>query len=807
MVANYFKVAIRNLLRYKAFSFINVFGLSIAMSVCLLIILMMADQYTYDQFHTRKRRIFRVLSERPYSSMPFASTPPELAPALRENYADIEHATHLVIGVGGEATSKQGTAEARGFFADDYFLQVFDFELKEGSKSQALSTPRSLVITPRLARNLFGDEPALGKTVEFTDRGLHYLKGGKDSPPVQWGTFTITGVIAGKSYKSHLKFDVLMSASTQKVLASENIRAEDPEGWDKAFTYVLLRDGSGIKELTTSLSDLFNRTYSRSEDMKAYQLLAQPLTRINPGIMVNQPTSFQLPLVAYYFLGCIGAAIMLSACFNYTNLSTARALTRAKEIGIRKVTGAQRKDLVFQFLSESVMTSFLALLLAMALLVFMKPAFTGLWLNQYLNFDLESNLSVYIIFAGLALLLGIIAGVYPALHLSAFQPAQAIKKVDQITSSKFGIRKMLNIVQFVISLFFVVTSIMIYTQFRYFVNFDYGFRPENIVNVELQGNSYAKIATAFGAVSGVTFISGSEYVPATGRTSGMDINKPGTEDAINFRVLSASENFLENLGINLRVGRGLSPDSSNRYVVVNENAVKSLGYDSPDEIIGEVLIQSWNKESLLVVGVVRDFWLKLPIGGERQEPAFLHHQPNDFSYANVRIAPGDVAHTLSMLERQWKAVDPVHPFKVRWYEEELASTHAGIFDVVSIVGFLAFIAITIACLGMLGMATYTAERRRKEVGIRKVLGAENMQMVFMLSKEYLKVLVIAICVGAPLTYYINTAWLAVFPNRAPFGMSTILLGVVILLLLGIVTIGSQTFRVSRRNPVEVLKVE
>jgi putative ABC transport system permease protein len=240
---------------------------------------------------------------------------------------------------------------------------------------------------------------------------------------------------------------------------------------------------------------------------------------------------------------------------------------------------------------------------------------------------------------------------------------------------------------------------------------------------------------------------------------------------------------------------------------VNESAVTALGYDSPDEIIGEMLIQSWNNAPLRVVGVVKNFWLSLPIGGAAPEPAFMHHQPHKFSYANVHIIADDVPATIATLEKQWKVVDPVHPFRFRFYEEELKSTHAGIFDVVSIVGFLAFIAITIACLGMLGMATYTAERKKKEVGIRKVLGAKNLQLAIMLSQDYLKILAIAICLGAPLTYLVNNAWLQIFPNRAEFGFSTIFLGALILLLLGLLTIGSQTISASKGNPVESLKME
>src|SRR5690349_3350746 len=328
MFNNYLKTGIRTLLKYKTFSFINIFGLAIAMSVCMLVVLMLADEKAYDQFHAKKQRIYRILSERPYSSRPFASTPPTLAETFRNDYAVVERATSLVIRVGGDAVSDHSTAEMRGFFADENFLHVFDYELEYGNKDRALQTPNSIILTHDLSEKLFRDENPVGQTIEFFDRGLHYLRSGKDSPPVSWGRFTITGVIAEKKYKSHLRFDALVSLSSQEHLTGMPY-ADNPDSWDKSFTYVLLREGKSSSELDAALKDAFARRYAKIEAFKGYHLTAQPLMQINPGIMVNQPPSFQLPIDYFYFLGIIAVAILLSACLNYTNLSTARALTRA----------------------------------------------------------------------------------------------------------------------------------------------------------------------------------------------------------------------------------------------------------------------------------------------------------------------------------------------------------------------------------------------------------------------------------------------------------------------------------------------
>jgi putative ABC transport system permease protein len=358
-------------------------------------------------------------------------------------------------------------------------------------------------------------------------------------------------------------------------------------------------------------------------------------------------------------------------------------------------------------------------------------------------------------------------------------------------------------------LFFIITSILIYTQFRYFTSFEYGFNPKGIINIELQGNDFRRVHDLFGSLQGVSNVSASEYIPGTGRTSGMELNRRDTEEPVGLRYLSANETFAQNLGLSLIAGRNLpeAVDSAGRYILVNEMAVKALGFETPEEIVGQVLVQTWNREMLEVAGVVKDFWLKLPIGGDKLEPAFLRNDPGKFSFANVKINSPDVAATIGLLENKWKSIDPVHPFKYRFFEEELASTHAGIFDVVSIVGFLAFVAITIACLGMLGMATYTVERKRKEVGIRKVLGAETIRIALMLSKEFLTIIAASICIGAPLSWFINNVWLQNFANHADFGLTTVCIGTSILVFLGMLTIGSQTIRVSKSNPVDTLKMD
>lgn len=814
MFFNYLKVGIRNILKYKVFSFINIFGLSVAMSVCMLIILMLADQNRYDAFHEKKERIYRILSNYEGSRRPYATSPYPLAGALKAEYPIIEEATHLTPGIMGEVSYQQKLADINGYFADPAFFGVFSFELEKGDKGTALAKPNSIVVSSELASVLFNNEDPIGKVVEFADRQLPVPSKFSGQSAVQWGTFTITGVIDQKKYKSHLKFDVLISSSSQQALIAAEKMEDLTNNWEwyfRTYTFVLLDKNKSPDDLALALNDLVAHKYAglTSEQVKGFSLAPQKLSDVQLGLFGND-TNNRLPLIGYYFLGFLAIVIMLSACLNYTNLSMARALTRAKEIGVRKVTGALRKNLIFQFLSESIITAMLALVMAILLLLFIAPAFKGLWVNKYLEFELPVMPSVYLMFAAFALVIGIIAGVYPALYLSKYQPVKALKNLNNGNPGSLNMRKALGISQLVVSLFFITTSILIYNQFKHYLSFDYGFQSRNIVNIDLQGIDYQKLSNEFQKVPGVTLISACDIVPSTGTNNNNQLRKTGSsEEYQEAGILNTDENFASNLDIKLIAGNYLpkAGESSNRFILVNEAAVKRWNYKSPNEMIGEVFETKWGNESLEVVGVVEDFRYELLINKHEIEPLIMRNQPTAFKYLNVQLSTTDLMATMSGLDRHWKAVDPIHPFKYEFFDQQLQATHQAIFDVVAILGFVAFLAMVIACLGLLGMAVYTAERRTKEVGIRKILGAEELRIALMLSRGFLRMLVVSVLIGAPLSYFANNLWLQKFPNRVEFGVGTVLLGTMILLVLGLLTIGSQTLRASKSNPVHALKME
>jgi len=806
-------IAFRNFKKYQAFSFINVFGLAVAMSVCLLIILMLADQMQFDQFHVKKDRIYRIISQKEAGSLPYATSPEPLADALETKHLVAEKTTQLIMGLGGDATYNEHTQTMRGFFADPAFFDVLSFQLEKGNPEYALQKPNSLIITSEFASRLFGTEDPIGKSVEFNDRGLPHLKiSGVDSPPVDWGKFTITGVFKDENLKTHLQFDALLSASTMQSLIRDDKLKDHRNDWDyhfNCYTYVLLDKKKNENELQEALNALAADNYPELEGFEEFNLSPQAIGEITPGPIMSNISSFSLPIEGYYLLAFLAFVVMASACLNYTNLSIARILTRAKEIGVRKVTGASRKNLIIQFLIESVLISFLALLVAIGLLLLIKPAFMGLWVNQYLNFDLQENFTVYFLFAAFALIVGIFAGVFPAFQMSKLMPVKVLNSFNTMRAGKLGLRKILIGLQFVFALFFIVTSILIYDQLKHFLEFEYGFTSENIVNIELQSNDHIITANEFSSVSGVSAISACGYIPATGISYGISLKKEGQDEYESLNRLPVDENYLENLDLKLIAGRNLPPinQSGDKYIIVNEAATKHFGYEQPADIIGKVFEVKKNEKSLEVIGVVKDFRYSLLMIDDEIKPLVLRNQPEEFSYLNLKIASVDLMGTITKLEDKWESLDKVHPFKYQFFDEQLANTNQIFVDLISIIGVFAFLAITIACLGLLGMATYSAERRMKEVSIRKVLGAENYSIAYLLSKEFIKLLAISVLISAPLSYFLNNLWLENFANRVEFGFSTILLGTVILFVLGMLTIGSQTLRASVKNPVDSLKAE
>ncbi len=488
-------------------------------------------------------------------------------------------------------------------------------------------------------------------------------------------------------------------------------------------------------------------------------------------------------------------------------MSVARSVTRSGEIGLRKVIGAYRKDLVLQFLCETMLTVLLSLLLANCFLFFLKKAFLNLWINKHLQFDLDFNMYVYVTFFVFSLLIIFISGIYPALKFSKARPIDMLKNSTSAMLGKWGLRRVLTVSQFSISLLFIITSMVIFNQFSYYMKFNYGFNAQNVVNINLQGNDFQLVKNTLFKVPGVRDIGGCAYLPATGRNDGLELQVPGKDTSLKAIDLSIDPGFVNVLEVPMLYGKNMTTrmDTTSRYILVNEQAAKSFGFNDPGAIVGQNY--TLNGENVQVSGVVKDFTFFLLFNGRNTGPLVLHANAATLRYATLKLEPGNTALVIKTLADKWKSIDPVHPLQYEFYEETLANTNKGIFDLVSVIGFLAFLAITIACLGLLGMAIYTTERRTKEIGIRKVLGATEWTLNYMLSKEFILMLGLAIIIAAPLAFLLNSYWLNFMVVRDELTVTTILLGSAILLLLGLLTIIPQTFKIAKSNPVKILRTE
>ncbi|HEX8356321.1 MAG TPA: ABC transporter permease, partial [Segetibacter sp.] len=497
MIKNYFKIAWRNLVKYKAFAFINIFGIAVAMSVCMLMILVLSDEFSYDNFHSRKDRIYRMVTTPTDRSNLRATLPFPVANILATSVPAVEEAVYLRRGFGGDATNQLKYAEIKGYFSTSSFFKVFSFNLRAGDPATALQKPGSIVITQHAAEKLFGKEDPIGKTIKFADRGLTEWTD-EGTPAVAWGLFTVTGVFDDQNHKSHLQFDGIMSASTLDGLYAEGKMKNLSGDWSndyQTFAYVLLRKNAKEQDLTNAVNQITAQHFKKSENefVKNLRLTFQPLTKINPGPAVNNSPSNHVPLFVYYILGGLVVVILFTSCLNYISLSIARSVTRSGEIGLRKVVGAFRKDLIVQFLCETMLTVFLSLLLANGLLFFLKNAFLNLSINKYLQFDLKFNLQVYTAFFVFSLIISFISGIYPAIKFSRTRPVDMLKKSTSAMLGKWGIRRALTVSQFSFSLLFIITSMVIYNQFSYYIKFNYGFNVKNVVNINLQGNDFERV--------------------------------------------------------------------------------------------------------------------------------------------------------------------------------------------------------------------------------------------------------------------------------------------------------------------------
>lgn len=804
MFRNYIKTALRSLSRHRFFSFINIFGLSIAMAICLGIIMLVADQMTYDRYNTKRDRIYRVTTNMigkdgiEHVGNTYATSCLNVRNELLENYTGIEKATRIMRGFGnGWIEFEQDVnIPLAGFYADNDVLDIFEYELEHGDKNTALIEPYSVVLTKTAAKKLFKQDNPVGESIKVGDLG----------------TYKITGVLKETTKKSHIVFDAFASISTVKSLG----RTRDLESWQNftmGWVYVLLeKEKNDPSALAAAFDKMFKTHYApiTNPDDSKLKFQLQSLMSITPGPFHNNPIGPFLPWIFIYFFAGLAGIVLLTSCFNFTNLSIARSLTRAREIGVRKVNGAARWQIFVQFISESILVALFALAIAIVFLLMAKPFLYNLNFARVFRWDLEGNYAVYAVFVGFALVVGILAGFFPAVVLSGFQPIKVLKNFGSMKLfSRMGLRKTLLVAQFTLSLIFILSVIVVFNQLQLFLKADHGFKMENRMVVRLNKTSAQALKNELLTHSNIESVSAASHIPAAGTTYGNGFKKSLDEkEWTNINYFQVDEDYLTNIEVELVAGRFFTAEageSNKNFIVLNEKAVESLHYGSAAAALGEEIIYQADSSRKQIIGVVKNYNHQLLM--EKMDPMGLMYNADGFNLLQVKYN-GTYEDASKSVEAAWAKVNPALRVDYKGFEDEIKLIYNIFFgDLVTIMTGVSIVAILISCLGLLGMATYATETRIKEISIRKVLGSSNGSLIVLLSKSFVWMLVIAIIIAVPAAYFLNTLWLEFMAYHVAVNVGTVLLGVAILIFFGVITIGSQTLRATYVKPVENLKSE
>lgn len=798
---NYFKIAARNLYKHKYFSIVNSVGLAIGMSVSLLFIVLYVHVHTFDNFHENKSEIFRVITSHHNSEREWelAAAPFSIPDNLDQSFVGLKSSVRITSGFSGEAISDNMGIPIRGFFTEPSFLKVFSYPLIKGNPSTALAGPNQIILSETTARNVFNTTEVLGKALEMKNVGRS-----KDSTVV----YEITGVMADPPANSHMDFDVLVSHKTlpdYQQMYYGNYK--NWAGYGQQYVYFLVDNKSVLPKLQHRLDELSKEASKRAEAKINFHL--QALTDITPGKDLTALTGGLGPQwdnTSFTVFGIICLFILLPACFNYTNISIARALKRSKEIGLRKTMGGLKNQIFFQFITETVVITSISLLGGLLIFYFIRPEFKSMMVSGSM-LDLSLTWQMIVAFVAFALFTGFVAGVFPALHFAGLNPIQALRNQSNKQSSKGRIRKGLTLFQFALSFCFIVALVVFSRQYRYSLNYDFGFQHENILDVKLQDVDPDQFRNEFSRLASIQEMSMSSHIMGTSswteQATSIDID---SQDSFYVYQSFADPNYINVLNLSLLTGKNFPHETwqHEKYIIVNEEFVKQFKLGTPIDALGKVFrVEDTEVE---IIGVLKNFnysKLNRPI-----EAFMMRMNPEYFTVANLKVSFTDAYSSLTQMESTWKTLEPEKKFEARFFDDELREAYDEYETLLKLVGFLGVLAISISLLGLLGMVVYTSETRIKEVGIRKVMGASTRSITLLLSKDYLKLMLWAALFAIPFTVFVADLILSNMQHyHVTLNFWDVLLSLAILLAMGLATIASQTFKTASTNPAETLRAE
>ena len=791
MLTNYLKIALRNLRKHRGYAFINVAGLAVGIACCVLIALFIRDEFSYDRHHEQADQIYRLALDIDLSDgvLRLARSSPPMAPALLEAFPEIIEAVRLR-SMGTLLVSQQDHQfyEERFYFADVNVFEVFTMPLLRGNPQTALQTPFSVVLTAETARRYFGETDPMGQTVRLANQV----------------DLTVTGVLAPIPSQSHFRPDFLASFASLQSFGGTNL---ERWGWLGTLTYLLLPEGYDPASLEAKLPAWIN-THRGDGQSDTWHFYLQPVTAIHLNSELTGELGPNSDIRYSYLLSLIGLFILLIACINYMNLATARATQRAKEVGMRKILGAHRYQLVRQFLGESMLFAVLALFLALALADLLLPVFNTLTAKD-LTLSLHDRLFVLLALLGIGLVVGLGAGSYPALFLTRFQPADTLKGHARTRPSGMRLRQGLVATQFTLSILLVIGTLTVAHQQAYMQAKELGFNKEQVVVIPMQDETsparYAMIKQALLQHPSVVSTTAASSLPGRGHDE-LTFRPEGFTDDQNpsLAIFFVDHDFVETLDIKMIEGRDFSRDfaTDTSAFLINEAAVKRLGWDDP---LGKYIGDDSGAPIGTVVGVIQDFHFE-SLHAEIA-PLLLQIAPGSAREIAVRVRPENLSEVLAFLKQQWQAFEPAYPFQYNFLDDDFDQLYRAEQRLNQIFGYASFLAIFIACLGLFGLAAFTAQQRTKEIGIRKVLGASFTEIVLLLSKDFARLVLVAFILATPPAYFAMRRWLDSFAYRIDLSWEIFLLAGLTTLGVALMTVSYQAVRAALADPVESLRYE
>ncbi len=815
MLSNYLKTAIRVLIKNKAFSLINILGLAIGIAAFLIILNYVAYETSYDTFHENADFIYRIRNDRIYEDIhdKSAGCPPAVGPTLKGEFPEVlesarlygtSYMNNLVSYVpGGDpvrtaSTTPQGVVafnEHKLFYAEDSFLKMFSFPMMKGTES-ALDEVDTAVLSVSSARKYFGDEEPIGKIIAVTNNYGKQL-------------YRITGVFEDIPDNSHVKFDFLLSYDS---LIRLNSDAEYYWGWNAFNTYVLLAPDADPQSLERKLPQIVEKYKNYSEDYRREYLL-QPLKKIHLYSHLRFEPEVNGDAESVHFLIAIAIFILLIGWANYINLSTARSMMRAKEVGVRKALGSQRLQLIKQFISESFLFNLLAVGVAIAFVWISLPFFSQ-FSGKPLTFALWSNIWLWLVLSvvGGAFL----SGIYPAFILSAFNPVEVLTRKPTRSTKGINLRKGLVVFQFALSIILIASTLVVYRQLSFMHSQDLGFSLEQTLvlrapRVSDDSRDLAKRfrdeLLAYPEIKNIaisTAVPGKEYSNAA---SGIRPLNSNPEDGRRCFFINVDDKYFDLYGIKFSVGRNFSHEfgTDSDAVILNEEAVRIFGYESPEQALNQkILLGGLGGEIKEIVGIIKDY---------HHKSLKSNIQPIIFSFAergyyySLKIDGQYTSQIISLIQAKWQEVLPGQPFEYFFLDESFNIQYKADQQFGNVFGLFAVLAVFVSCLGLFGLASFISEQRTKEIGIRKVLGASVSGIIFLLSKDFTKWVLLANAIAWPIAYYTMKSWLQNYAYRIEVGWWMLLLAGALALAISLVTVSYQAIKAAVANPVDSLRYE